>query len=67
MDDEHSEQSGQRDAIVRGDHRDEQAVFGELDLINQHPFGKWQQWGPFHHTLASQAKRHSRGFSWKGV
>ena len=52
---------------VRGDHRDEQTVFGELDLLNQHPFSKRQKWSPFHHTLASQAKLHSRGFSWKGV
>jgi hypothetical protein len=52
---------------VRGDHRDEQTVFGDLDLINQHPFRKRQKWSPFQHTLASQAKLHSRDFSWKGA
>lgn len=41
------------------------AVFGDLDLIDQHPFGKWKKWCSFHHNLASQTKPYSRGFSWK--
>jgi hypothetical protein len=41
---------------VRGDHRNEQAGFGDLNLIDQHPFRKWQKWCPIHHNLAFQAK-----------
>src|SRR5258708_5544064 len=50
-----------------GDYRDEQAGFGDLNLVDQHPFGKWKKWRPFHHNLASQTKPHSRGYLWKVV
>src|SRR6266566_4961167 len=52
---------------VRGDHGNEQAGFGDLDLVDEHPFGKGKKWRPFHHNLASQTTRHSRGFSRKEV
>jgi len=31
--------------------RNDQTVFGDLDLINQHPFRQWKQGRPFHHDL----------------
>ena len=37
---------------VRGTHRNQQAAFRHLDLINKHPFRERKQWRPFHDTLA---------------
>jgi hypothetical protein len=36
---------------MRGNDSDEQAVFGDLDLINQHPFRQREQRRPFHFNL----------------
>src|SRR5207249_12158429 len=49
------------------DNRNEQTSVCDLYLIDEHPFGKWKKWGPFHHHLASQTTLHSTGFSWKVV
>ncbi len=37
---------------VRCNHRNHQAGFCNLDLINEHPFRQWEQWRPFHDHLA---------------
>ena len=37
---------------VRGTHRNQQAAFRHLDLINKHPFRERKQRRPFHDTLA---------------
>src|SRR5712692_5083847 len=42
---------------MRGDDSNGQASFGELNLLNEHPFGKWKQWGLFHHALGSPDKQ----------
>src|SRR5712691_5787152 len=42
---------------MRCDDSNDQAVFGDLYLINEHPFGKWKQWGLFHHDLGSRDKQ----------
>jgi hypothetical protein len=34
-----------------GNDSNDQTVFGDLDLLNEHPFRQGKQWGPFHHDL----------------
>jgi hypothetical protein len=34
-----------------GHESDNQTVFGDLDLLNEHPFRQGKQGSPFHHDL----------------
>ena len=54
--------SGRR---VRSNDGDEQASLSDLDLLDQHPFGKGQEERFFHVTLTDQATSNSRGFGGK--
>ena len=36
-----------------------------LNLVNEHPFGKWKQRCSFHRNLASESRQESNDFSWK--
>jgi hypothetical protein len=48
-----------------GNDSNDQTVFGDLDLLNEHPFRQGKQWDPFHHDLTLAMKQSFRGFSWK--
>ncbi len=52
---------------MRCNDSNDQTGCGDLNLINQHPFGKWKQWGLFHHHLGSRDKEGSTSFFWKGL
>jgi len=41
---------------MRGDDLDHQPIFGDVDLLNQHPFWQVKQGTPFHHDLPFQVQ-----------
>ena len=50
---------------MRCNHRDDQGCLCLLNLVNEHPLGKWKQRRSFHRNLASAFKQESKDFSWK--
>ncbi len=52
---------------MRCSHRNHQASFCDLDLINEHALGKWKQWCSFHDTLALRDETILKRFLMKGT
>ena len=50
-----------------GNDGNDQAIFSDLNLINEHAFGKWKQWCPFHDTLALRDEAILKRFLMKGT
>src|SRR5450755_4037394 len=52
---------------MRCAHRNHQASFRDLDLINEHALGKWKQWCSFHGILALRDETILKRFLMKGT